>query len=571
MTKIEFVCFGGQDEKDKVCDALIIDEDIYILGCGISCPSTIALGIKKIIPDFNYLIDNKQKIKGIFIPTASYELFGGLQFLLKLIPNLPIYTSSLGQTIINNFLERIFNNKNIKNHEIDSFKNKYNVNVLSPLSINKIGKIDVMAFRTACFMPQSLGFIFKTNVGSIIYVDNFIIPTNANAALYDLLNEVNKFTNNNVLALITSIGHNINNQNFTTPNYSVSSFFENCIIEMPHRGIFAIDEQDIYKLLRLAWLADKMMIPFYIYSGSLAHAFNYILHNRIINFPHLLYIDKNQLNNVDRCIIVVASDKQNLLNRLQKIAAQEDDKLILKSSDTFVYSLLTTPGYEKLEANLFDNLNRFGIAKIAKLPKNVIMLSQSQEDHKFLINILKPKYIFPINGLYMDFVKYKKIAKTCFNNNTIILNNGQKAIFDDDKLINIKQHLKIIEQYVGTNGLYDVGANGLIECEQMSDSGCVLASLLIDKKTKQIKCSNYNIVGIINTNDSKNQSIINEINSTLDTAMLDLLNQRNSDANLTREEQDYFKKQIAKQYDKKFDKRPLVLLSIIYNDQLQKS
>ena len=53
MTKIEFVCFGGQDEKDKVCDALIIDEDIYILGCGISCPSTITLGIKKIIPDFN--------------------------------------------------------------------------------------------------------------------------------------------------------------------------------------------------------------------------------------------------------------------------------------------------------------------------------------------------------------------------------------------------------------------------------------------------------------------------------------------------------------------------------------
>jgi ribonuclease J len=313
------------------------------------------------------------------------------------------------------------------------------------------------------------------------------------------------------------------------------------------------------------------MIPFYIYSGSLAHAFNYILHNRIINFPHLLYIDKNQLNNVDRCIIVVASDKQNLLNRLQKIAAQEDDKLILKSSDTFVYSLLTTPGYEKLEANLFDNLNRFGIAKIAKLPKNVIMLSQSQEDHKFLINILKPKYIFPINGLYMDFVKYKKIAKTCFNNNTIILNNGQKAIFDGDKLINIKQHLKIVEQYVGTNGLYDVGVNGLIECEQMSDSGCVLASLLIDKKAKQIKCSNYNIVGIINTNDPKNQSIINEINSTLNTAMLDLLNQRNSDANLTREEQDYFKKQIAKQYDKKFDKRPLVLLSIIYNDQLQKA
>lgn len=572
MTKIEFVCFGGQDEKDKVCDALIIDEDIYILGCGINCPSTVTLGIKKIIPDFNYLIDNQQKIKGIFIPTASYELFGGLQFLLKLIPNLPIYTSSLGQTIINNFLERIFNNKNIKNHEIDCFKDKYNVNVLKPLTINKIGKIDVMAFRVACFMPQSLGFVFKTSAGSIIFIDNFIIPNNANNTLYDLLYEVKKFTNSNVLALITSIGHNIDHQSFTTPNYSVTSFFENCVVDMEHRGIFAIDEQDIYKLLRLAWLADKMMIPFYIYSGSLAHTFNYILHNKIVNFPHLLYVDKNQINKIDRCIIVVAGDKQSLLSKLLKIAAQEDSKLVLKQNDMFVYSMLTTVGYEKLEANLFDNLNKFGIAKIKKLPKDVIMLSQSQEDHKFLINILKPKYLFPINGLYMDFVKYKKIAKSCYsNNNVIILSNGQRAIFDDDKLINTKQHLKINEQYVGINGLYDVGANGLIECEQMADSGCVLASLLIDKKTKEIKSFNYTTVGIINTNDLKNQSIIHEIESELNTSILDMLKQKAPNTSLTKDDQDDFKKQIVKKYDKKFNKHPLVLLTIIYIDQLQRN
>ncbi|MCQ3907199.1 MAG: hypothetical protein MJ219_00090 [Mycoplasmoidaceae bacterium] len=105
MSKIEFVCLGGQDEKEKICDALVIDGDIFVLGCGIHCPSVIQLGIKKIVADFSYLIDNKQKIKGVFIPTPSYNMYGGLEFLIKNLPNVPIFTSHLGQMIINNNLD----------------------------------------------------------------------------------------------------------------------------------------------------------------------------------------------------------------------------------------------------------------------------------------------------------------------------------------------------------------------------------------------------------------------------------------------------------------------------------
>ncbi|MCQ2747892.1 MAG: hypothetical protein MJ223_01260 [Mycoplasmoidaceae bacterium] len=105
MAKIEFICLGGQDEKDKACDALVIDGDIYVLGCGIRCPSVVQLGIKKIVADFSYLIDNKQKIKGIFICTPSYNQYGGLEFLIKNLPNVPVYTSYLGQMIINNNLD----------------------------------------------------------------------------------------------------------------------------------------------------------------------------------------------------------------------------------------------------------------------------------------------------------------------------------------------------------------------------------------------------------------------------------------------------------------------------------
>lgn len=574
MSKIEFVCLGGQDEKEKLCSCLIIDGDIYVIGCGIHTPPAVTLGIKKIVADFSYLIDNKNKIKGIFIPTPNYYSFGGLEFLLKQLPDIPVFTSNLGQMIINNFIDRRMNPRsNSKFHQTPVLKNHYNINACKPLAPFKLGNAYIMAFRTASFMPTSLGFVFNTKSGAIVFADNFIIPTNVTPATTDLLEHINKFTNNNTLALITSLGPNVRHAGFTSPSYSVTTFFENTVLDMPNRGIFAIEEQDIYKLLKLASVCAKKTIPFYIYSGSLARAFSYMQQNKIINFPNLIYLNEAQINTVERGIIVVSGDKQSLFNKLQKIAMGEDSKLEFKPTDTFVYSILTTPGYEKLEANLFDNLNRQNVGRIVKLPKDIIPLSQSQEDQKFLINILKPKYIIPVNGLYMDFCIFKETCKAVAtpSRNIINLSNGQFASFDGDRLVDTKRYIKVVEQYVGNQGIYDVGASGLFECEQMADSGCVLASLLIDKQAKKITHYNYNIVGVINQTDEKNQVIVNEINNELNNKMLDLLKEVGNNGSLNREQQEYFKKQIVKQYEKKFGKRPLVLLTVLYTDAIDKA
>ncbi len=572
MSKIEFICLGGQDEKDKVCDALVIDGDIYVLGCGIHCPSVIQLGIRKIVADFSYLIDNKQKVKGIFIPTPNYNAYGGLEFLIKNLSNVPVFTSHLGQMIINNNLDWCFRVHG-KRQEQNSLKTRFNINAVKPLETFKLGKVEILPFRTASFMPTSLGFVFKTDAGSIVYVDHFIIPTSVNNATYDLLDQVNKFTNNNVLLLITSIGKNLNHYGFTSPHYNIDNFFENCILDMPNRGIFVIDEEDIYKLTKLAAIAAKKTIPFYIYSPSLAKAFNYMQNNKIVNFTNLIYMNEQQINTVDRGIVVVSGDKQSLFTKLQKIVVGDDQRLTFKPTDTFVYSILTTPGYEKLEANLFDSINRLNVSRVVKMPKDIIQLSQSQEDHKFLINILKPKYIIPVAGLYMDFVNYKDVCNKVITpqRNIITLCNGQVAVFDGGRFIDAKRHIKLVEQYVGNQGLYDVGASGLFESEQMADSGCVLASLLIDKAEKKINHFNYNIVGVLNQTDQKNQAIVDEINTTLNNTMLELLKTLAPNANLSRDQQDYFKKQIVKQYEKKFGKRPLVLLTIIYRDQVEKA
>ena len=95
MAKISFLGLGGLDEKEKSCYALTINGDIYILNCGLVTPPGASLGVKKIIPDFSWIISNRSAIKGIFIGTPKYSNFAALPYLLKVLEILHPFSSLL--------------------------------------------------------------------------------------------------------------------------------------------------------------------------------------------------------------------------------------------------------------------------------------------------------------------------------------------------------------------------------------------------------------------------------------------------------------------------------------------
>jgi mRNA degradation ribonuclease J1/J2 len=174
----------------------------------------------------------------------------------------------------------------------------------------------------------------------------------------------------------------------------------------------------------------------------------------------------------------------------------------------------------------------------------------------------------------MNFVKYEQlIATTKFkSNNVLLIDNGQIVKFVNDQIEKIpvkKSNIKIAEQNIRSHGYIDIHASHLIESQQMASDGCVLISLLIDRQEKKIIKFNYNPVGVINLLNEKNKQKLVEINTILNNHMNEILDKFVDQNNLlTKKLQDEFKKEVIKLYQKNFGKKPLILITIIYNNSI---
>jgi ribonuclease J len=558
MSKIEFFALGGLNERGKDCYVLTINGDIYIINCGIVTPPSISLGVKKIIPDFLWINQNKRAIKGIFIGTPSYEHFGSLEFFHEFIPNVPIYVSNIGSVVLNTYFQ-----KRVFRHNHRPFK--LNIRTMEPLKTERIGAAMVTPFRLSNSMPRSFGFIFNTPEGAIIYVDDFIVSSNKNALFEDEINEINRFTNRKNILLIVASGLVGYSKGFTNPNHRVAAYFENIMIDSPGRLLVACYDHDVYKVLGLVQAATGKERPVNIYSNTLVELFKYLNTNYLASRrPNIIADDK--LDESNNAVVAITGTLQRLFPKLEKIISDADPKFHIKDDDTFIFAENTIPGYETFEADVFDNVARTNINRIYKLPREILPVSASNEDHKNLIETLKPKYIIPVSGLYMDFVEYQKaVIQSGFpKQNILILENGQCISFNNGELEHKSKFIKLEPQYIGTQGVLDVGASSMFEREQMKDNGVVLLSLLYSKEEKVIKKYNYDTVGVINVTD-ENRPILNVIIEECNKQISNLLTVAvEKNAIDMKEIKISIRKLVDKQFEKKFNKKPLVLTTIIF-------
>ena len=568
MINFQFFCLGGQNEKGKCCQILNVDDDIYILSCGIITPPSIVSGIQKKIPNFDYLVENKERVKGIFIGTSEYKQFGGLEYLVDVLPNVPIYTSPIGKVLITSFF---------KNDILNKKSNDFvpNIVALEPLkSVMIDGKMQVTTFRTYNYFLFGIGFVFTFGQKSIIYFDKFIVPTSMNNFFNDLIFEINKITKNNNYLLLTSVGKNINYPSFATPNYGIKDFFDNIFSNEKNQIIIALDANNLYYLAVIAKLCTGYSLPFCLIDQTTNDVFSYLVKNKIINLPNLPWVDPQLIKNYKHCVVIIVAYRQKLIQKLEKIISGDDQNIQFHDEDAFVYALDTENGFEKIESNIIDEISKLQKVTTYRLPKDIIELSQCQEDHKFIVSLLRPRYIIPINDLYMNFVKYEQlIATTKFkSNNVLLIDNGQIVKFVNDQIEKIpvkKSNIKITEQNIRSHGYIDIHASHLIESQQMASDGCVLISLLIDRQAKKIIKFNYNPVGVINLLNEKNKQKLVEINTILNDRMNEILAKFVDQNNLlTKKLQDEFKKEVIKLYQKNFGKKPLILITIIYNNSV---
>ncbi|MGL4647600.1 MAG: hypothetical protein ACRCVI_02630 [Mycoplasmoidaceae bacterium] len=557
MSTISFFALGGLDEKEKKCFVLGVNHEYFIFNLGISTPIFASLGIKKIVPDYTWIEKHKNQIKGIFIAVANFDNVGAMLYLNSIIHKIPIYTSQYGKVII----ENLFNKRSMKN---DKKFIEYNINIVKPLQEIKVGNSAILPFAILNSIPDALGFIFQTDDGAVIILDDFIIASDENEHYQNQIYEINKITNNQNLLLISSIGNITKPYGFTAPNHLAIDWIKKELkVEENRRNLICCYDHDLLTIIKIVKLAQQLQMPLTIHNSVLYNLMTKFINLNLFENKNIIIQPISKANAMEKCIILVAYNKKKLFSMINNICLNNDELIAIKPNDKFILAFTTINGFEAQEAHTIDFIAAADLSW-SKLPKNLIEMKASSEDHKLLVSNLKPKYLIPTSGLYYEFIDYQKIiSETQKDIHFLILENGQEIIIDKARYLKDKtKWIEIKEKYVGNfHDFKEINPSLLSERKLMSENGVAFVSIVLKKEankfvTKNLLIESYGI--------DVDKEVFELEWKTLNDNIMKLVADGFANRNINLKElKNLIKKLTAKFYDKFLGKTPLVLVTII--------
>lgn len=549
MEKIRFLRLGGNDEDGKNISVIEVNDEMYIVDVGVRYPqSSELLGVEIIIPDFQYIRENKHKLKAIFITHGHDDVMGALPYLLEEV-NVPVYTTPLTALMIKDKLKE----KKIKNKKIVEIKRNDKF---------KIGQREIVTFGVTHSIPDTFGLGIKTKHGYIIHASEFVMD-------FDV--ESNSFSTD--VARLTEIGKegvlmmsvesvNASKEGFTSPKHRIADKIENTFENTDDRIFAMIYNQNIYRLIEIIEMAKRFKRKIYFYDEETREILNYLERLNYYKLPKNLVIHKNQFNNDDENIVVIVSKTgPDVFTTMHRIAMGESSEITLRSSDSVIIASPAVAGTEVVAGAMENELFKENVKVTSLNHKEVYSMHASIEDIKMMLYLLKPKYYIPVKGEYKDLIKNADIAFDMgyIAKNILVLDNGQIIEFKDGKYAQSFKNLELEEVLI--DGIEHLDTTGLVlrDRKTLATDGAIIAGLVIHHKTKEIIGGpDVQSRGVIYLKDAEN--IIGEVGKILENSVNTLVKEKKYDNLSARKEA---RDKISKYIFKTTGKRPMVLPVII--------
>lgn len=499
MAKIKIFSLGGLNENGKNTYIVEVNKDIYIFDCGLKYATGNMLGIDYVIPDFEYLIKNKKRIRGLFLTHGHYENMGAVYDLVKSIKDLKIYATKFTKFML---LEDGVNEKNI-------------IEILPHKKIN-FKDVSVFPISVSHSCPDSVMYVLNTKDGAICYTGDFIIdPSMKNAFNMDL-GKIAYVGKQGVLALLSEssfserVGH-------TSPSHKLETYFKDAINKAEGRVLFLALPTHIYTLQDIFNGALNMHRKIVIMGKKMQSVINFCKKEGYLEFSEDILGD---LSNVEdqNSILLVCDDRENPYSSINKIISGYDKFIKLRKDDTVVFAEARYDSNEKALVKVENDLAMAG-CKIVSLPKEKnILLHASSEDLMLMIKLLDPKYYIPVKGEYRYMVGNANLAESLgiAKENILLKQNGDVITIENKKLVDNFETIKVNDILIDGKSSDDVGELVVKDREMLSENGIVLISATISKESKILLVGpEVTTRGFIYVKDSK--EIMNEIKKIAET------------------------------------------------------
>lgn len=474
--KLKIVPLGGLGEVGKNMTAYEYGGDILIVDAGIMFPENDMLGIDYIIPDFDYLLDKANRVRGLVITHGHEDHIGAVRHVLEQIPT-PVYATPLTLGLIEVKMAR------------NGYNKKADLRTIQAGEKIQIGKFQVETFHVSHSIPDAVGLAITTGAGLIIHMSDFKLdntPVDGWATDYAKLAE---FSQRGV-ELLLSDSTNSERPGWTPSEKIIGPAFDQVMAAAPGRVIVATFASLISRIQQVADSAikNKRKMAFagtsMVENAKIARKLGYLI------IPDAMIVPIDQaLNLPDEKVVIMCTGSQgepsSIIGRLSTGSNRQFD---VKPGDTVVLSSHPIPGNEESVSRAINRIMRFGANVIydALAPIHVSGHA-SQEEQKFLINLVRPKNFLPIHGELRQLKRHAWLAEQVGipAENIIVVENGQTVELSDGKL---KLGERIPGGYVFVNGesIGDIDHDVMKEREQLARNGIVIIDLSMDKRTGRL-------------------------------------------------------------------------------------
>jgi len=484
VDNIKISALGGLDENGRDCYVIEINNDLFVVEAGSSLPDKTIPGVDFLLPNAEYIIQNRNRLKAYIITHGHDESMSGLKYFYNRAPA-PVYCTETTRKCM------------LGQANILKVKTNFDFHIVEPSSSVTIANHVIHFFQTCHSVAQSMGVAFETNRGNIVYTSDFIVDYSLNESGYIFdIPTLGKISEKPTLILL-SPSKGANRSGYCAPKHRIVYLIEKYFKDTQQRIFISSFWQNLFRIRGILILCKKYHKKVYFYDEYTAKVMNFLSNNddlmvglEVVNKEDLLRVKEQDL------VILMLGHGSEIYENIGKLAARsnEDKRIVVGPKDIFISAALPTATQEVVATRSLDSLYRTGCEVVWLNHKVLFPMHAHLDDLKVFLSLLKPKFYLPVRGSFVNLMSNAKLALSMGiglnHSNVFILDNGMQLIFDEGTrphmVSNETNNINISPVLVDGTGISKVGSDVIEERRELGFDGAVVVAATISIKEKKI-------------------------------------------------------------------------------------
>lgn len=476
MDVVRIIPLGGANEIGKNCTVIEQGEDMVVIDCGLAFPTEEMPGVDIVIPEFQYLIENKEKIRGVFLTHGHEDHVGALPYLLSEI-NVPVYATEFTHLLIRQKLEEKLP------------INKADLRVMNHGDIIPCGSLSVEPIRVTHSIPESSSMAIRTQYGIILMTSDFKFDFTPVDGKLTNINRFGELGKEGVLVLMSD-STNVERPGWGPSEGAVSQGLRQVMMEAEGRVLLTTFASNVHRIQQFIQIAAECGRKVAVVGRRMEQNIDICTRMKYIKVPQnaMIKLDEVKSYAPSKIAILTTGSQGEPMSALVQMSKDEYGRLKIQEGDTLIYSARPIPGNEAAIWRTINRLFRQGAKVVYESPTPIHVSGHAyQEELKMMINLTRPYYVAPVHGEARHLHLYLQIAREMGfpEHRTWLMEDGVPLCLDATKAYTDERVPcgRVLVDFSGTPGISD---DVLRDRTNLSKDGVLAVAVAVDTELGEV-------------------------------------------------------------------------------------